>query len=130
MRMFVLPCPHVSYTLVYDVTIDHLHVPGFTVSVPLKQSRRNDTLSQAEIIFDWDVLHGDFYDRVCARMDLDPREAILGYKFESDSKRSIIRLPPNDPDIFDAMLEKIKSRISRARTRAVVLEIHNLVCFV
>lgn len=63
-------------------------------------------------------------------MDLDPKEATLGYKFEVDPKKSIIRLPSNDPTIFDTMLNKTKSRVSRARTRAVVLEIHDLVCFV
>ena len=131
MRMPALPYPpHVCHSLVYCPAADNLYVLGFTISVPLKQSRRTDTISRAEIAFEWDVLHGDFYDRVCARMDLDPKEAILGYKFELDPKSSILQLPQNDPHIFDGMLEKIKSRIARARTCTVVLEIHNLVCFI
>jgi hypothetical protein len=100
---------------------------GFTVSVPLKSFRRNDTPSRAEITFEWEILYGDFYDRICARMDLDPKEAALGYKFEGDAKKSIIRLPSNDSMTFDTMLDKVKSRIARARTRAVILEIHDLV---
>ena len=60
-------------------------------------------------------------------MDLDPRDATLGYKFDTDPKRSMIQLPPNDPVAFDTMLEKTKSKMARARTRSVVLEIHNLV---
>ena len=85
-------------------------------------------MSRAEIAFKWDILYGDFFDRVCARMDLNPEEAILGYKFDADAKRTIIRLPQNGSDVFNLMLDKIKSCIARARTRAVVLEIHDLVC--
>jgi hypothetical protein len=93
----------------------------------LKKLSRQDTLGQAEIIFKWDIPTGDFFDRVCARMDLDPKDAVLGYKFEVDPKKSIIQLPSNDVVAFATMLEKVKSRIARARTRAVVLEIHDLV---
>lgn len=101
---------------------------GFTVSVPLKLLRRRDTPSRDEIAFEWDIPYGDFYDRICARMDLDPTEATLGYKFDSEAKNRVIRLPPNDSTVFDVMLDKTKSRIARARTRPVLLEIHNLVC--
>lgn len=100
---------------------------GFTISVPLKQLSCQDTPSRAEIAFEWDTLFGDFYNRICARMDLDPKDASLGYKFEVDPKKSIIQLPSNDPTAFNTMLEKAKSRIARARTRAVVLEIYDLV---
>ena len=62
-------------------------------------------------------------------MDVNTADAVLGYKFETDPKKSIIQLPSNDPVAFDTMLEKAKSRIARARTCAVVLEIHNLVEF-
>lgn len=123
----MLPYLRVCHSLVYSAIIDNLCVLGFVVSVPLKKSRRNDLMSRAEIAFEWDVLYGDFYDRVCARMDLIPEEAILGYKFDVDSKRNIILLPQNGPDVFNSMLDKTKSRIARARTRAVVLEIHDLV---
>lgn len=122
--------PHESESsLVYDIPINNAPT-GFTVSVPLKQSRRQDTPSRAEIALEWDILFGDFYDRISARMDLDLKDAVLGYKFKGDSKRSIIRLPSNDLVAFDTMLEKVKSRIACARTRAVVLEIHDLVHFI
>jgi hypothetical protein len=63
-------------------------------------------------------------------MDLDPKDTMLGYKFEVDAKRSIVQLPLNNPVAFNTMLEKVKSRIARARTHAVVLEIHDLACFI
>ena len=96
----------------------------------MKRLSLRETPSRAEIAFEWDILFGDFYDRICARMDLDLKDAVLGYKFEVDAKKSIIQLPSNNPIAFNTMLEKVKSRIARARTRAVVLEIHDLVCFV
>lgn len=96
----------------------------------MKLVSRRDTPSRAEIAFEWDILFGDFYDRICARMDLDPKDAALGYKFDVDPKKSIIRLPMNNTSSFDTMLEKAKSRIARARTRAVIIEIHDLVRFV
>jgi hypothetical protein len=94
----------------------------------LKRHRRQDAPSRAEIAFEWDILFGDFYDRVCARMDLDPKDVALGYKFDVDPKNSIVRLPSNDLAAFNKMLEKIKSRIVRTHTRAMILEIHELVC--
>lgn len=122
-----LPSRKLKFSSIHNVSANDILV-GFTVSVPLKQHRSHDTQSRAEIAFEWDTLVGDFYDRVCARMDLDPKDAMLGYKFEVDPKRLIIRLPPNDLVAFNTMLDKVKSRISRARTRSVVLEIHDLVC--
>ena len=98
------------------------------VSVHLKSFRRKDTPSRAEITFEWSILYGDFYDCICARMDINPREVTLGYKFEADAKKSIIQLPSNDPTTFDTMLEKVRSCIARAHTHAVILEIDDLMC--
>jgi hypothetical protein len=75
-------------------------LPGFTVSVPLKQLSHRDIPSRAEIAFEWDIPLLDFHDRVCARMDLDSNDAVLGYKFETDPKKSIIQLPSNDSVAF------------------------------
>ena len=63
-------------------------------------------------------------------MDLNPSDATLGYKFDTDPKRSIIQLSSNDSVTFDTMLEKAKSKIAHARSCPVVLKIHNLVCIV
>ena len=88
---FALSYPRVCHSLVYSAIIDNFCALGFVVSVPLKQSRRNDLMSRAEIAFERDILYGDFFDRVCARMDLNLEEAILGYKFDADAKRTIVR---------------------------------------
>ena len=120
------PSRKLNFNLLHNSVIDNTFT-GFVVSVPLKQLSLLDTPSWAEIRFEWDILPGDFYDRVCARMDLDPKSTRLGYKFDVEAKKSIIHLPPNDSAAFNSMLEKVKSRIARSRTRAVILEIHNLV---
>ena len=88
------------------------------------------TVSRAEIAFEWDVFYGDFCDRICVRMQLEPKDAMLGYKFEVDPKKSLIQLPLNNPATFNTMLDKIKSRMARARTRTVFLKIYDLVCFI
>ena len=122
---------HVSFIIaISDFNVNNIPVLGFTVSVPLKQFRHQDTPSRAEIVFEGDTPYGDVYDRVCAHMDLNPNEAALGYKFEGDPKTSIIWLPPDDPAIFDTMLEKVKSRTKCAWTCAVILEIYNLVRYI
>ncbi|KAF9781634.1 hypothetical protein BJ322DRAFT_1023023 [Thelephora terrestris] len=119
--------PHMIQNLTSSMGLKNNISIGFTVSVPSKPLGRQDTLSRAEITFEWNVLFHDFYDCICARMDTNMDDAMLGYKFDSDPKKSIIRLPSNNSTAFDTMLEKVKSRITRARTHAVVLEIHNLV---
>ena len=122
---------HVSFIIpISDFTVNNIPVLGFTISVPLKQFQRQDTPSQAEIVFEGDTPYGDVYDHVCAHMDLNPNKAALGYKFEGDPKTSIIWLPPDDPAIFDTMLEKVKSHTKHAQTRAVILEIHDLVRYI
>ena len=123
-----LPPRESDFSFIYCLPDNNTPALGFTVSIPLKQFRRKDTPSRAEVTFEWDIPYGDFYDRVCARMDLDPKEAILGYKFEVDPKKSIIRLPSDNLTVFNTMLEKTKARIQRARTRAVILQVHDLVC--
>lgn len=62
-------------------------------------------------------------------MDLNPKDAVLGYKFEVNPKKSIVQLPSNKPTSFNTILEKVKSHMGHACTRAVILEIHNLVIF-
>jgi hypothetical protein len=60
-------------------------------------------------------------------MDLDPLNARLGYKYGSDC----VRDPPHqlsNEDKLRAAMEKGWNKLQLARTREVILEIHNLVC--
>jgi len=43
----------------------------------------------------------DFFSRICAKMDLDPKEAELGYKYHTDWARD----PPHQLSNADQLLE-------------------------
>ena len=124
-----LPLHKSKSTPVHTIVIENISI-GFIVSIPLKQLSHQDTLSQAEIAFEWDIPFIDFYNHICACIDLDPKDVALGYKFKVDPKKSIVWLPSNNPVAFNTMVGKVKSHITRACTCAVVLEIHNLVYFI
>lgn len=75
-----------------------------------------------------DTSFEDFFSRICAKMDLDPKEAELGYKYHGDRARD----PPHQLSNTDQLLEAFGRGcrlLKRARGRDVVLEIHNLVSF-
>jgi hypothetical protein len=74
-----------------------------------------------------DIPFVDFFSRVCARMDLDPLDARLGYKYGSDRARDPPNQLSNEEELRNAM-EKGRNKLRLARTRGVILEIHNLVC--
>jgi hypothetical protein len=62
-------------------------------------------------------------------MDLNPLDAALGYKYASDR----VRDPPHQlatEDQLRAAMEKGINKIRLARSREVILEIHNLVSFI
>ena len=68
----------------------------------------------------------DFFERVCANMDVQPADAILGYKFSGGRVSDPANRLANAEDLAQAMSQAI-DKIKRARTREVILEIHNLV---
>ena len=74
-----------------------------------------------------DIPFADFFNRVCARMDLDPLDAKLGYKYGSDRVRDPPNQLSNEEELRVAM-EKGRNKLRLARTQEVILEIHNLVC--
>jgi hypothetical protein len=59
-------------------------------------------------------------------MSLQPRGALLGYKFNKDLRRAVHHHLTNEVELRAAMA-KGADLIERARTRRVVLEIQNLV---
>jgi hypothetical protein len=59
-------------------------------------------------------------------MDLEPQNAVLGYKFNKD-RRCDPYLNLTNGDQLRAAMAKGADLIERARTRRVVLEIQNLV---
>ena len=74
-----------------------------------------------------DIKFIDFFDRVCAHMDLDPAEAELGYKFSSDRVGDVPHTLANEQDLAMA-IENGQSLVRCARTRKIEIMVHNLVC--
>ena len=60
---------------------------NINVSVPLNTGIVGGTVSRVTLRLALDISFQDFFSRVCARMDLDPLKASLGYKFHTDRAR-------------------------------------------
>ncbi|KAI6006008.1 hypothetical protein EDD15DRAFT_2359124 [Pisolithus albus] len=96
-----------------------------SVSVPLNTGVVGGTVSRVQLRFALDVDFKDFFSRVCAKMDLDPKVAELGYKYHTDRARD----PPHqlsDSEQLSEAFERGRQLMKRARGRQVILEIHNL----
>jgi hypothetical protein len=72
------------------------------------------------------IIFDDFFERICANMDIQPANAVLGYKFSGDRVSDPANRLANAEDLIQAM-SRATDKIKRARTREVILEIHNLV---
>jgi hypothetical protein len=84
-------------------------------------------ISRVELHLPVDISFEDFFSRVCARMDLDPLTAELGYKFHTDRRRDAYHQLANEAQLRTAMTHGV-GLMQRVRTRRVTLEIENLVC--
>ena len=66
---------------------------------------------------------------MCAHMDLNPTDALLGYKFSGDP----VWTPPyhlsNDGELCEAINKGVQ-KMQRARTWVMFIEVHNLVCHI
>lgn len=103
-----------------------LAVANIDISVPLNTGVVGGRISRVQIRLPVDIPFEDFFSRICAKMDLDPANAELGYKFHNDRVRDAPHQLSNDQQLREAF-EQGCDLIKRARSRRVVLEIHNLV---
>jgi hypothetical protein len=100
---------------------------SISVSVPLNTADHGTAAAKrTEFNMPLDLEYGDFMSRLCARMDLDKRTAMLGYKYHTDRARNLPHTLSNEEEYRIALKMGI-SLMQRARTRIVVHEIHNLV---
>ncbi|KAI6140852.1 hypothetical protein BKA82DRAFT_4362785 [Pisolithus tinctorius] len=83
-------------------TIDNVGA-CISVSVPLNTGVIGGTVSHVQLHFATDIGFDDFFSHICAKMDLDLKEAELGYKYHTDWSNACKHL-----------------------SRQVILEIHNL----
>jgi hypothetical protein len=97
-----------------------------TFSIPLNTGVVGGIVTRISLQLPTDILFEDFISRVCARMDLNPADSLLGYKLSGDA----IRTPPynlsNEDELREAITKGIK-KTQRARSLEVFIEIHNMV---
>lgn len=97
-----------------------------TVSIPLNTNIVGGLVTRRELRVPSDLVFTDFFSRMCANMDLDPNEALIGYKFPTDRVKDVPRELGNVSE-YSAMMQEMRRRILSARTRNPVLFLHNLV---
>lgn len=95
-------------------------------SIPLNTAVVGAQVSRTTLRLPCDIPFADFWDRVCARMGLDPEHAELGYKFPQDRVGDPPQVIATDEDLRRA-IEAGQGAVRRARSRKVELVIHNLV---
>jgi len=86
----------------------------------------NGIVTRVIIRLPTNLIFNDLFERICANMDIQPANAILGYKFSGDRVSDPANRLANAEDLAQAM-SRATDKIKRARTREVILEIHNLV---
>ncbi|KAG2749318.1 hypothetical protein P692DRAFT_20732641 [Suillus brevipes Sb2] len=98
---------------------------NITVSVPMNTGVPRGQVSRVQLCLPVDIGFEDFFSRVCAKMDLNPSEAQLGYKFNTDRVRDDPNQLSSEMQLREAM-ERGKRLLTRARTHEIILEIFNL----
>ncbi|KAJ8582876.1 hypothetical protein M405DRAFT_846184 [Rhizopogon salebrosus TDB-379] len=114
-----------SSTLIPALTQQVPTHANITVSVPLNTGTAGANVSRVQMRLPLDITFEDFFSRVCAKMDLDPSGAQLGYKFSTDRVRDDPNQLSSELQLREAM-ERGERLLNRARTREIILEIHNL----
>jgi hypothetical protein len=99
---------------------------NMTVSIPLNTGTVGANVSRIQMRLPLDITFEDFFSRACAKMNLDPSEAELGYKFNLDRARDDPNQLSSETQLREAM-ERGEKLLIRTRTRKIILEIHNLV---
>ena len=101
-------------------------VHNITVSVPLNTGLVGGITKREQFEVSTDISFEDMFERLCAKMNLNPCNASLGYKFNKDLRRTKYNELTNEDQLRTALARGVEL-IERARTRPVVLEIQNLV---
>ena len=73
-----------------------------------------------------DIIFGDFFSHVCARMDISPTDSLLGYKFSGDPACTLPYRLSNEEELHDAIKKGI-GKMKRSQKHDVFIKIHNLV---
>ena len=97
-----------------------------TVSVPLNTVIVGGLVTRREFRIPSDLTFADFFSRVCANMDVQPEEALIGYKYHNDRAKDPPRQLKDESEYVVMMMEMVR-KVLAARSRTPVLFLHNLV---
>ncbi|KAF8978162.1 hypothetical protein BDQ17DRAFT_1440250 [Cyathus striatus] len=82
-----LPCGPPAQQLREDRVIDVSHI---NVSIPCATEDPDAVVVQSTLHLETDLPFEDFFDRICAQMDLHPDNALIGYKFKGDRVSDVL----------------------------------------
>jgi len=110
-----------AYSFAAEAKVSHVDV-----SIPRNAEVENGIVTHVTIRLLTNLVFNDFFERICANMDLQPANAVLGYKFSGDRISDPANRLANGDD-FDQAMSWAIDKIKQARTRNIIFEIHNLV---
>ncbi|KAI0055787.1 hypothetical protein BV25DRAFT_1921523 [Artomyces pyxidatus] len=116
------PTPHSSQEVGAEVADTSRTI---SLSIPRNTGVQGAAVVRVNLTVPFDIPFPDFFDRVCAQMDLHPANAKLGYKYHTDR----VRDPPHQLSTAQELREAMEigwGLMRRARTRVIQMEIHNL----
>ncbi|KAJ3738507.1 hypothetical protein DFH05DRAFT_1464590 [Lentinula detonsa] len=118
--------PDCTIALLTAIISDTANVTQYTVSVPLNTGTVGGIVRRTKLRLPTNLAFNDFFSRICARMDLDPVSACIGYKIVPGQRARDKPYQISNEGEYRAAVTNVVDRIDRARTREVFMEILNL----
>jgi hypothetical protein len=95
--------------------------------IPLNTTKAGEIVSCRDISFNTDICFDDFFDRICAVMEVGRQSASLGWRFTTD-RRADLSHRLKTPDDVDGAFKSAVDRMRNKRVgKEVIIEIINLV---
>ncbi|KAJ3978691.1 hypothetical protein F5890DRAFT_1479140 [Lentinula detonsa] len=118
--------PYYAQSRYYQTIANPANVTQYTVSVPLNTGTVGGIVRRTKLRLPTNLAFNDFFSRICARMDLDPVSACIGYKIVPGQRARDKPYQISNEGEYRAAVTNVVDRIDRARTREVFMEILNL----
>ena len=106
-----------------DSSVDLSHI---MFSIPLNTNVVGGIVTCIPLCLSADLSSEDFFSRVCARMDLEPLDAQIRYRYDGDRQKDPTFRLANEDD-WRLAIGRTHEKMKRARTWEVVVKLVNLV---
>ncbi|KAG1899748.1 uncharacterized protein F5891DRAFT_980974 [Suillus fuscotomentosus] len=90
------------YIILMVCTNTVISVANIDISIPLNTGVVGGRISHVQIRLPVDILFEDFFSHICAKMDLDPAGAELGYKFHNNQVQDAPHQLSNEQQLWEA----------------------------